>query len=506
LATSVLSWKPLQNLNISPGDILLSQESIFKVPLHSFIMKKGTLKFTLILISISTTLLLLVNKGSLPALSPTLHPLPIAGHQRLLILAPHCDDETLSSAGLILAAERAGMEVRVVIETNGDGYLFATMEDFHRLYPHAADFIRMGKLRQQESLAALRLLGLPAEKVYFFSYPDRGTPDLWNYYWQKDAPYRSPYSADTKSPYPITYDPNATYSGQDLLADLLSILESYRPDLVIYPHPDDVHPDHWGLSVFTRLALTTMEHDHPEYHLDAFTYLVHRPDFPTPKKLRPQYGLYPPREIIPLDQTWYRLDLNPEDEKLKEQAIHEYRSQLPLLANLLESFVRQNELFAQIKPATISMYSSGNVNDPTTWVNPEGAPISPVQRDPVRDTLSRDMLGAADLVALYASQKTDGSIILCAQVRSSTNPLLRYTLRVTGITSNNVIHLVKQNREKKDDYIAVVMNKNDICATLSANELKKSWTIFVGADVEQIGVGILDQTAWQEVKVTPDHP
>ena len=76
-------------------------------------------------------------------------------HQRLLVFAPHCDDETLSSAGLILDALRRGIEVRVVILTNGDGYLFATMEEFGRIYPKPSDFIRMGKLRQQESLHAL---------------------------------------------------------------------------------------------------------------------------------------------------------------------------------------------------------------------------------------------------------------------------------------------------------------------------------------------------------------
>ncbi|MBE3040252.1 MAG: PIG-L family deacetylase, partial [Chloroflexi bacterium] len=100
-----------------------------------------------------------------------LKPFPLDGYHRLLILAPHCDDETLSSAGLILAAQRAGIQVRVVIATNGDGFLFATMQDFRKIYPKHPDFIRMGELRQQESLAALATLGVRPDQVTFLSYP-----------------------------------------------------------------------------------------------------------------------------------------------------------------------------------------------------------------------------------------------------------------------------------------------------------------------------------------------
>jgi hypothetical protein len=37
-----------------------------------------------------------------------LAPLILEGHNKLLVLAPHSDDETLSSAGVILAAQRLG--------------------------------------------------------------------------------------------------------------------------------------------------------------------------------------------------------------------------------------------------------------------------------------------------------------------------------------------------------------------------------------------------------------
>jgi hypothetical protein len=40
---------------------------------------------------------------------------------RLLVIAPHCDDETLGAGGTIAQARRQGLAVRVVFMTNGDG-------------------------------------------------------------------------------------------------------------------------------------------------------------------------------------------------------------------------------------------------------------------------------------------------------------------------------------------------------------------------------------------------
>jgi hypothetical protein len=102
----------------------------------------------------------------------------LAGYRRLLILAPHCDDETLGSAGLIQVAERAGIEVRVVIATNGDGFFFATAQDFRKLYLGSADFIRMGEVRQQESLAALKILGVRPDQVTFLERPLDGAESI----------------------------------------------------------------------------------------------------------------------------------------------------------------------------------------------------------------------------------------------------------------------------------------------------------------------------------------
>ncbi len=229
-------------------------------------------------------------------------PFDLEGHQRVLVIAPHCDDETLAAAGLIQQAERIGVEVRVVIETNGDGYLFATMADFRRIYPRSQDYVRMGSVRQGESLAALQSLGLQENQVYFLGYPDRGTAALWNGYWSRSNPYRAPYSNATQSPYERTYNPQSVYAGEDLLQDLMAIIRSYQPDLLIYPHPDDVHPDHWGLSALTRLAMAWVRRDLPDYHPGEMTYLVHRPGFHIQRDCTPTRTFSPPVPYLNLAQ------------------------------------------------------------------------------------------------------------------------------------------------------------------------------------------------------------
>ena len=448
--------------------------------------------------------LVLTHQSALPDSSVAigeLQPFSLSGYHRLLILAPHCDDETLSSAGLILAAQRAGIQVQVVIATNGDGFLFATIQDFRKIYPTHSDFIRMGELRQQESLAALKILGVNPDQVTFLSYPDRGTPALWNTNWSVSNPYRSPYSGDAKSSYPITYNPNSVYSGADYLADLTSILESYRPDLIVYPHPQDVHPDHWGLNLFTRLALTLIRHKDPAYSPTELTYLVHRPDYPEIRGLRPQETLTPPTVIFALSPNWYRLDLTSADTALKGQAVQAYRTQLPLLRNLLDSFVRIDEIFAPVENATLTTISNGEGFDPSHWKDSSGQSISPVERDPVADYTTRTLIPAGDLTALYAARDGQNNLLICAQVRGNTLPEITYILRLKALADTGIISFQARTGQAPTGWYPVHRSGKNACATVSLTDLGNPWAVFTGATT--VGGGrIEDQTSWQMVFIS----
>src|SRR2546430_986709 len=50
----------------------------------------------------------------------------------ILVLAPHCDDETLGTGGMLAEAVRAGARVRVVLLTNGDGFRVAAARRYHK--------------------------------------------------------------------------------------------------------------------------------------------------------------------------------------------------------------------------------------------------------------------------------------------------------------------------------------------------------------------------------------
>jgi len=427
-----------------------------------------------------------------------LRPLSLTGYHRLLILAPHCDDEVLAAAGLILAAQRAGIEVHVVIATNGDGYLFATMQDFRKVYPTHADFIRMGEERQQESLRALTKLGVKADQVTFLSYPDRGSPALWNTNWSADKPYRSPYSGDTRSPYPLTYNPDSIYAGADYLADISSILSSYRPDLVVYPNPDDVHPDHWGLNVFTRLALTIMRHTDPAFAPTELTYLVHRPDFPEIRGYNPTASLTPPDLIYTLDPDWYRLDLTSADITLKSEAVQTYQSQLPLLHNLMESFVRVDEIFNAVSTPNLATVIQGNPLNPSTWRDAAGQPIQPVQVDPAGDFFTRSVIKAGDLIAIYAARDTRGNLQICTQMVEETLPAITYLIRLKALTMSGtgIISLQVTSGRARAGVLRVHRSGVYACTSISLAQLGNPWAVYVGANTIS-GGRVLDQAGWQ---------
>jgi LmbE family N-acetylglucosaminyl deacetylase len=430
-----------------------------------------------------------------------LKPLALDGYHRLLIFAPHCDDETLGSAGLILAAQRAGIQVRVVIATNGDGFMFATIRDFKKIYPRPKDYIHLGELRQQESLAALAVLGVKPDQVDFLSYPDRGTPALWNDHWTVDNPYRSPYSGDTKSPYAITYNPISVYAGEDYLADVRSILNTYRPDLIVYPHPDDVHPDHWGLNAFVRLAINLARHTDPTFRPAEYTYLVHRPDYPEVKGLKPQASLTPPAALYALSPDWFRWDLTAADTTLKGQAVQKYRTQLPLLRGLMESFVRANELFAPVNNVNLATLAKGEPLKPSTWVDASGQTVQPVQLDPAGDFVTRSAIPAADLVAVYAARDAHNNLLVCTQARENTAPEVIYSLRLKALTSNGIVAYLARTGVSRPGWQVAHRSGSYACASVSLARLGNPWAIFVGANV--VGGGrVVDEVAWQMVDIS----
>ncbi len=449
---------------------------------------------------------LLVRRVDLPkanVLPSDLTPSSLEGVQRILILAPHCDDETLGAGGLIQAAVQAGIETRVVIATNGDGYRFATSEEFKKLYPTARDYIHMGEVRQEESLAALAKLGVSSDHVTFLGYPDRGTSAFLEKHWSPARPYRSPYSDVSQSPYPRTYHPSSVYAGADYLADLISIVDEYHPDLIVFPNPEDVHPDHWGLGIFSRMAVAEVSHRQPTYQPRLMSYLVHRPDYPVVRGLKPDASLVPPPALTFIYPDWFGWSLSSIQKTTKEAAIQEYKSQLPLLRGLMESFIRSNELYAPIVSAHLAEVDTGTQLDPSTWKDATAISIQSIQPDPTGDVLSHKVAPGTDLKALYAARTPSGELWLCAQLHGKAGKEESYSIRLKSLTEANIRSFKASSRPGAGE-AAIIKSGDYFCSATTLAELGNPWAIALEATVESPDPLLpLDQTAWQVISIAP---
>jgi LmbE family N-acetylglucosaminyl deacetylase len=273
---------------------------------------------------------------------------------RLLVFAPHCDDEVIGPGGLIMKALETGIPVKVVLITNGDNNFISTDIEFKTLYPTASEFIKAGEARQLESISALKYIGVKEEDIIFLGYPDRGIKALYLKHWSVKSPYRSLGTNDVKAPYSLIYEPQVIYCGENLEKNLKSIITSFSPTIIIGPHMDDHHPDHkYGAYFILNVLNELYGQNGNESSPILLTYLVHYPHFPYPQSMRPDDYLLVPFAST-LDMQWFKFMLTEEQKAQKKEALGLYRTQLkvPRLQKLMKSFIRQNELFEKVDDFT----------------------------------------------------------------------------------------------------------------------------------------------------------
>ena len=108
-----------------------------------------------------------------PALMARLHELPLVDPgalvdaRGLLVIAPHPDDESLGCGGLIAACRDRGLEVRVILWTDG-----TASHQRSRTYPAG----RLASLRREEAHAAGAALGLGLDQMTEFGLRDGRAP------------------------------------------------------------------------------------------------------------------------------------------------------------------------------------------------------------------------------------------------------------------------------------------------------------------------------------------
>jgi|YNPBryunderm2012_1023409.scaffolds.fasta_scaffold03272_6 LmbE family N-acetylglucosaminyl deacetylase len=229
--------------------------------------------------------------SAVPSPPPTIAP-PGAG-DRVLVIAPHPDDESIATGGLLAQAHRAGAAVRVVIATSGENNPWAQRAYERRVVLGPRARIRFSGRREAEALAALAALGIDRAAAVFLRLPDQGLTDLL----LRDA--------------------------AGLCDRVAHEIATFAPTVLAAPSAADLHPDHSALAVATELALARVLDPSPRPPTLAF--VVHNP------RLR--------RGHLP----YLTLDKNTLQRKGAAIACH--ASQLILRGGFLRSFAAPQERF-----------------------------------------------------------------------------------------------------------------------------------------------------------------
>jgi LmbE family N-acetylglucosaminyl deacetylase len=266
---------------------------------------------------------------------PTLH---TAGkHDRILIIAPHIDDESIGAGGYAIDALANGADVYVVFLTAGDCNRFSAHLMYRTLEPTASHFLGVGKARISEAGQAMHLLGIPRDRYFVLGYPDGGLRTIVGH---PGAVIRSKATHENSVPYADAVSPGADYTYASLMSDFKKVVTMVQPTTVIAPVPFDKHSDHSAAAEITDAAL-----DELQLHPSRLGYLVHtnRSRIHTALMKTPRRALLPPTAMQGF--SWATYGLSDAVQHSKAELLLTYKSQRPYVFLLRNAFVRQNELF-----------------------------------------------------------------------------------------------------------------------------------------------------------------
>ena len=264
-------------------------------------------------------------------------------NERVWILGPHPDDESLGCGGLLARCGQQNVPAKIVLLTGGDGT--RTTQLALKINPRFGgpyDLLSIARERQTEAKNAARELGFDEDAIEFLGYPDGGMKDIWHHEFSPRDPFVSPFTAKMRVPYENARTPSAPFCRDAVLRDLVASLEEFRPTLVLTTPAFDSHRDHSASFFFLKRALETAQLEQkPEF----WTFLIHEGIWPVPNGLHPELRLAPPAHLIG-KTSWHTLELSETEIEAKRRALACHASQMASTPRYLNAFVRQNELFA----------------------------------------------------------------------------------------------------------------------------------------------------------------
>jgi LmbE family N-acetylglucosaminyl deacetylase len=275
---------------------------------------------------------------------------------RILVVAPHPDDEILSAAGLLQRAAAMGLAARVLWLTHGDANRWSFFDYRKRAVLLPSEVRAMGEVRTHEALAGIERLGLPSSAACFLGYPDGGLMELWSDLARDGPPRRGRLTRAEVVPYASALRPGAPHKGAEILRDVTAVLRDFRPTKVMAPHPADRHSDHQAGLMFVQRALQTLADDMQPV---LYGYLIHWPDWPAHSARESNEDeivartrrdeqeadavLEPPRELR--GNGWQNHLLSVEEIAGKRRALQEHHTQLASPLARLMAYVKANEPF-----------------------------------------------------------------------------------------------------------------------------------------------------------------
>ena len=267
-------------------------------------------------------------------------------NERILVVAPHPDDESLGLGGVLQRAVSAGADIRILYLTNGELNEIASIFYQKRPLLLRSDFIRNGLIRKREAIEAMAFLGLGTDRLIFFGYPDGGMLNIWFKYWGQSKPFRSLFTRINKVPYKDSFSEGNYYRGDEIVHDLEKTLLSFQPSRIFVTAPFDLNTDHQAAYLYLEVALMNLREQLipvPKVHL----YVIHAHQWPKPKKFMPESVLQIPTHIDwAQDVHWDKISLSSRETMKKSEAIRKYKSQVAYKKNFLLAFARANEIMA----------------------------------------------------------------------------------------------------------------------------------------------------------------